>query len=363
MLVFLYIFLQMQKFCISNEAAIGCRQTAEHIGRLQHTLCRLFFLFPFQIMKRMTLCLALVVSTALFAACAPSATKPVAVQKLQLTASFYPLAFLAREIGGDLVEVQQVTPGGVEPHDFEPTPEQIVAMNNAKIFLMNGEGVDPWADKVRNELEQKGVITVKMTENIPLLAGVEEEDEDEADPDHSHAHAQDPHIWLSPVNARAQAELIRDALLIADPGHAEMYTSNTAALLQALAKLDEEFRAGLSDCSVKQVVVSHNAFRYMAKEYGFETLAIAGLSPDQEPSPKRIAEVATLAKQIGIKYIFFESLVSPKLAQTVADEIGAQSLVLNPIEGLTDGDVMRNDNYLSIMRQNLANLRTAMQCQ
>jgi ABC-type Zn uptake system ZnuABC Zn-binding protein ZnuA len=170
-------------------------------------------------------------------------------------------------------------------------------------------------------------------------------------------------VWLNPVNMQQEATLISDAFIAADPDNADAYSSNAAALTKKLKDLDAAYISGLKNCTVHAAVVSHNAFRYMAKQYGFETLAIAGLSPDEEPSSKRIAELADFAKKNDVRVIFFESLVSPKLSETVANEIGAQSLVLNPIEGLTSDEAVKNEDYIRIMKLNLQNLRTALQCQ
>lgn len=283
---------------------------------------------------------------------------------MPVAASFYPLAFLSEQIGGDAVSVTQITPGGVEPHDYEPTPQQIAAVHTAKVFIMNGAGVDGWADKVRDDLTQNGILTLRMLDQITPLGGFNENGEaDPTRPSSANADIQDPHIWLDPVNVEKEATLIRDAFISADPIHADVYRTNANALTTKLTDLDQSYRSSLKTCRIRAAVVSHNAFRYMAKEYGFQTLAIAGLSPDQEPAPKRMAELADFARKNGVKYIFFETLVSPKLAQTVADEIGAQSLVLNPIEGLTADDVAKGEDYLSIMRENLHNLRAALECQ
>ncbi len=314
------------------------------------------------------------VAIALLAGCSQTNPPPQAEQqgKLPVAASFYPLAFLSEEIGGNLVSVTQVTPGGVEPHDYEPSPQELASVHDAKVFLMNGEGVDGWADKIIDELRQSGVVTVRMTDSITPMDGFEEteeheegeHEEDEHEEGHEEEHGgSDPHIWLNPVLVKKQVELIRDAFIGADAAHADTYRQNADRLLSALSALDADYRAGLARCDLKQVVTSHNAFRYMAKEYGFETLAISGISPDEEPSSQRISELADFARANGVKYIFFETLVSPKLAETVADEIGAQALVLNPIEGLTPDDVAGGETYLTIMKKNLQNLRTAMQCQ
>lgn len=309
------------------------------------------------------------VAIALLAGCSQSASpsQQTAQGKLSVAASFYPLAFLSEEIGGELVSVTQVTPGGVEPHDYEPSPQELASVHDAKVFLMNGAGVDGWADKIVDELRQSGVVTVKMTDSISPMDGfveTEEHEEGEHEEGHEEEHSgSDPHIWLDPVLVKKEVELIRDAFISVDATHADTYRQNADTLLSELSALDTDYRAGLAQCAVKQIVTSHNAFRYMAKEYGFETLAISGISPDEEPSSQRISELADFAKANSIKYIFFETLVSPKLAETVANEIGAQSLVLNPIEGLTPDDVAKDKTYLTIMKENLQNLRTAMQCQ
>ena len=313
-------------------------------------------------MKKIALLLG-VIAIFFVAGCVQQAPNSPDNGKLNVAASFYPLAFLSQQIGGDLVSVTQVTPGGVEPHDYEPTPQDLVAVHQAKVFIMNGAGVDGWADKVRDELEQNGVVTVRMLDKISPLGGFNEEGEtDPLNPTSTNADVQDPHIWLDPVLVQREVILIRDAFLKADPAHADQYENNVIALISKLSALDQSYRSGLTGCALHDVVTSHNAFRYLAKEYGFITLAITGISPDEEPSAQRLAELADFARKNGVKYIFFETLVSPKLAQTVATEIGAQSLVLNPIEGLTPADTAKGADYLSIMKENLQNLRTAMQC-
>ncbi len=297
------------------------------------------------------------------------AKPPAPVNKLSVVASFYPLAFLAQQIGGERVDVLQVTPGGVEPHEYEPAPEQLATVYDAKIFLMNGGGVDAWGDKILDEVRSTGVIAIRVTDMVETMAGFEDdyhEEEHEEGEVHTSTGAitvgTDPHIWLSPVLMQRQAEVIRDAFIQSDPEHKDAYAKNAQVLLKKLASLDGAFRKGLAKCAFGDAVTSHNAFRYLAKEYDFRTLAIAGLSPDEEPSPKRIAELADFARENNIRYIFFETLVSPELAETVASEVGAQPLVLNPIEGLTPDNAAKNDDYFSLMEENLKNLRTALQC-
>lgn len=186
--------------------------------------------------------------------------------------------------------------------------------------------------------------------------------EDEEGHDHAHG-AWDPHIWLDPVLAAQIVEAIRDRFIAADPTHAAAYRANAAAYTQELEALDAEYRSGLAVCRIRDAVASHAAFRYLAARYNLMILPIAGISPDDEPSPRAMAEIATIAKEKGITHIFFETLLSPKLAETIAREIGAQTLVFNPIEGLTHEEAARGETYLSLMRTNLANLRTALACQ
>jgi zinc transport system substrate-binding protein len=268
---------------------------------------------------------------------------PVATQKIKIVASFYPLADFAHNVGGDLVDVINITPAGAEPHDYEPTPQDIAKAYNAKLFIYNGNGVDVWADKIRSDLEAKGVMTIKMSDEVQSINN-------------------DPHFWLDPVNAQTETDVIAAALTKIDPSHAADYTKNRDNFKKQLDDLDQQYKTGLATCQTREIVTSHDAFNYLAKRYNLISLYILGLSPDAEPSPKTIADVSQEARAKNIKYIFFETLVSPKVAETVAKEIGAQILVLNPIEGLTDTEINHGWNYISIMKDNLTNLRTALQC-
>ncbi len=280
--------------------------------------------------------------------------QPRQAGKLNVVASFFPLADFAKNVGGDYVTVTNITPAGAEPHDYEPTPQDIAKVYNAQLFILNGNGVDAWGEKIQSDLESKGVTVVKMSDHMDSLRN--------NSPDEP-SLAYDPHFWLNPVNAEKEVNLIADAMAKIDPTHEAAYNQNKDAYEKQLADLDQAYKTGLSMCQQHVIVTSHNAFNYLAGQYGLATLYILGLSPDEEPSPKTIADIATEAKQKGIKYIFFESLVSPKLAQTVANEIGAKTLELNPIEGFTDEEIAAGKNYISQMKTNLANLRIALLCQ
>jgi zinc transport system substrate-binding protein len=174
---------------------------------------------------------------------------------------------------------------------------------------------------------------------------------------------QDPHVWLSPLLAKLMIDRIARGLSSVDSFNQQYYLARAETLKTKLNELDSLYRLGLAKCATRDIITSHEAFGYLAASYGLKQVAITGLSPDAEPSPRQMTEIASFAKQNNIKYIFFESLVSPKLAETIANEIGAQTLVLNPIEGLTKGEQSQGKDYFILMKENLANLEKALQCQ
>ena len=280
-----------------------------------------------------------------------SKANPGSAGKMAVVGTFYPLAHFAAQVGGDHVAVVNITPAGAEPHDYEPTPQDIASAYGAKVFIMNGGGVDTWAERIAPDLKAKGVQVVDMQDTIALNSA----------PAGSETTL-DPHIWLDPALSEQEVALIRDAFIKADPAQGAAYLANAAAYISQLQMLDDDYKVGLASCRLKDIVTSHAAFGYMAKRYGLTQIAIAGLSPDAEPSAQQLADIAQLAKKDDVKYIFFESLVSPKLSQTIATEVGAQTLAFDPLEGLTDAEIASGKTYLTVMRDNLAALRIALQC-
>ena len=276
-------------------------------------------------------------------------SRPVPVfdnTSITVATTFYPLAYFAEQVGGKQVLVINVTPAGVEPHDYEPSPRDLIKIGQAKVVLINGAGLDPWAEKASVEWKQKGQRVVVMSETLGL--GRE---------------AQDPHFWLDPVVARKMVEVIRDQLVLVDSNNAEMYRQNAALAIVNLTKLDSDYLTGLANCVQRDVVAAHDAYGYLATRYDLSLFPIAGLSPESEPSARRLAELADLVKNKKINTIFFESLTSPKLAETLARETGIKTAVLNPIEGLTLDEAAAGKNYDILMRENLAQLRLALVCQ
>jgi zinc transport system substrate-binding protein len=270
---------------------------------------------------------------------------PISSDRIPVVSTIYPWGFVADRVGGTHVEVDVITPPGAEPHDYEPTPQEIVRSRGARLFLLNGYGLDVWAEKIEPDLAKSGAETVTFASQAPRTG-----------------LGQDPHVWLDPVFMQSAAGLVRDALIRLDPANSTEYRSNADTLIADLQRLDSAYRTGIVGCAQTDVVVSHDAFAFLAARYGFSTVAVTGLTPDEEPSAKRLGEITDLVRTKHIGYILFETLVNPKIAETLASETGAKTLVLNPIEGLTADESRQGKTYVSVMNDNLTNLRTALQC-
>ena len=265
-------------------------------------------------------------------------------------AAFYPLAYAAERVGGDRVQVGNLTAPGAEPHDVELSPSQVAALGEADLVVYL-EGFQPAVDEA---VEQGRPPALQVSEAVPLVA----EEHTEAEGGGEHDHEGDPHVWLDPIRYAEVARAIEARLSSADPEGAKSYRANTERLVLQLQDLDREFRSGLGRCERRQFVTSHDAFGHLAARYGLEQIAIAGLSPDEEPSPAKVAEIEERVREQGITTVFYETLVSPELARSIAADTGARAAVLDPLEGAPqDGG-----DYFSGMRANLAALRTANGC-
>jgi len=271
--------------------------------------------------------------------------------KLQVTTSFYPLYFFASQIGGTKAEVNNITPSGAEPHDYEPTAQDMVRIEQSKLLILNGGKLEAWGDKIKENLNGTGVVIITAGNGIANQQVIEDG-----------KSILDPHVWLSPPLAKVEVKAILNGFIQVDPRNKQYYINNTNNLLSQLDELDGEYKQGLVDCNQKNIITSHAAFGYLGKSYRLNQVPISGLSPDAEPSVKQLAEVTQFAKAHDVKYIFFESLVSPKLADTIAIEVGAKTLVLDPIEGVSGENMKAGKNYLTIMKDNLSNLRLALEC-
>lgn len=280
-------------------------------------------------------------------------------KKITIVATFYPLAFVAEQIGKDRVTVTSITPPGAEPHDYEPTPQDLVKINSAQVFILNGGGIDAWAEKIASDLEKKGIKVINVSKFIQLKNPLSAKEFGTAP---SENLVLDPHVWLDPVLLNNIATHVADLFEKIDPQHKDIYVGNLKEFSKKISELDLEYKTGLSTCLQRDVITSHNAFQYLGIRYNINFIPISGVSPDSEPSAQTIAQIAQFAKEKNIQYIFFETLVSPKLSETIANEISAKTLVLNPIEGLTKDQLSKGGNYFLIMEENLKNLKTALSC-
>lgn len=279
-------------------------------------------------------------------------TPPSSANQLSVVASFYPLYEFARQVGDDLVKVSSLAPTGVEPHAWEPSPREVVEVSQADLFVYNSAGLEPWADRLVKELGATGPRVVNATEGMALRRAEEGLKDSPLD----------PHVWLDPVRAQQQVQAISTALQKLDPDHAQSYDMNTNAYLTLLGQLDQEYLAGLRNCESRTLVTTHASFGYLASRYGLTPIAISGLTPEAEPSPGRLAQLARDLKAQRVTAVYTETLVNPAVAETLALEIGAQVLVLNPIEGLTPTEEAQGKDYVGLMRDNLATLRKGLRC-
>jgi zinc transport system substrate-binding protein len=315
----------------------------------------------------------IVLGLALLASGCQQSPPPAAARPLVVT-SFYPLYEFARQVAGERAEVLSLVPPGAEPHAWEPAPADVARAQRARVFVYNGAGFEPWAERLARDLDPAATLVVRATEGLALV---------EADlPGHGHQHgaaagtahrghahdtergrgSPDPHVWLDPVLAQAQVETVRAALTTADPDGAQTYADNARRFTERLQALHGAYEAGLATCERRDVVVSHAAFGYLTRRYRLAQVSIMGLSPEAEPGPAELAALVRFARRHEVRTIFFETLVSAKLAETLAREVGAQSLVLNPVEGLTREEAAAGKDYVALMEANLANLRTALGC-
>ncbi len=257
--------------------------------------------------------------------------------RLSVVAGFYPVFDATRAIGGDRVEVTNLTPAGVEPHDLELNPRQLDRVADAHLIVYLGGGFQPAVEDAARRARRA----------VDVGAGLSGADDD------------DPHVWLDPVLFRQVVDGIEAALVEVDPPGADGYRARAGEYRGRLEQLDAELGAGLADCERTTIVTTHEAFGYLARRYGLEQQAISGLSPDAEPDPRRLAELADLVRSRGVTTVFTETLVSPKVAETLAREAGVTTAVLDTIEGVErDSD----DDYFLLMRSNLSALRSALGC-
>lgn len=287
--------------------------------------------------------------------------------KLTIVTTFYPLYDFTVQIGNDHVEVINLVGAGEEVHDFEPSPQDIVLIEQADAFVYNGAGFETWVDAVLNNLDNQQLMIIDTSANVPLLnsessAGDDhEEDDHEEDEDHDHDHGvYDPHIWLNPVNALLQAEAIKDALVALDTANSTDYETNYTQLAADLSGLDQEFEQALSQVPLSHIVVEHKAFGYLAARYGLVQESILGLVSDSEPTALEMEHIIEFIQEYDVSVILAESDDPSRVLQTIAQEADVTIRTLYTLESLTQEQLDGNESYVSMMRKNLESLIAAL---
>ncbi|WP_228372871.1 metal ABC transporter substrate-binding protein [Demequina subtropica] len=274
---------------------------------------------------------------------------------LTVATAFYPLQFVAEQVGGDRIVVVSMTPAGVEPHDVELSPATVRHLGTADLALYLSE----FQPAVDDAISTTGVEALDAAEVIELHAAAEHADEDHAEEEDEHDHgSSDPHFWLDPDLLAHYADAVGDAFAAADPENADTYTANAETLHAALEDLDAQYESGLAQCERDTIVTGHEAFGYLADAYGLHQEGIAGLDPESEPSPARILEIKDIIAETGATTIFTEDAVSASVAEALASDVGVETEVLSPVETVADGD-----DYIGVMTRNLSVLEDALGCE
>ena len=308
-------------------------------------------------MKRLLMVLLLL--TLVIPACMREEQKS---DKIQVVTTLFPLYDFAKRIGGEKAEVSMLLPPGVEPHSFEPRPENVVRVNRADLFIYTNPLMEPWAAGIIAGIDRGKVVIVEGGKGIALMQAPG------ADP-HDHGHAgerdqgtADPHVWLDLDNARHIAGNILAAFVTRDPANKAYYQQNADKLTAELAALDERFRQTLEKCPKKVLLHGgHYAFGYLAKRYGLRYISASAVNAEAEPTPAKLAELVQLMRRERLNYVYTEELLSPRVAETIARETGAKVLMLRAGHNVTKEELERGVSFVSIMEDNLRNLKTGLQ--
>ena len=267
--------------------------------------------------------------------------------RLKIVASFYPIYEFVKRVGGNNVNITTLIPIGVEPHNFEPTIQQIQNAESADLIIYNGAGLEKWIDKIDSKSK------VDASQGLNFLKGNDSES----------AGTYDPHVWLDPVLAEKEVENIRDALVKVDPANSQYYQSNANKFIAELNNLDNKIKTELTTCDKKDFIAFHNAFTYFANRYGLNQHSILGVTPEGEILPQRLQEIIQTARNLGLNIIYSEDLVDPRSAEVIAQEIpNGKVLILSPIEGINADEQKAGIGYLDKMNEDIDNLKIGLQC-
>lgn len=278
-------------------------------------------------------------------------------EKIQVIATIFPLYDMAKNIGGDKAEILLLLPAGAEAHSFEPQPNDIVKINSAALFIYTGKFMEPWAEDILKSANSKNLLAVDSSQNIKMILSISE-DADEP------AGSFDPHIWLDFDNAKTMVQNIATAFIAQDAANAVFYKQNAENYTNRLTEIDAQYKITLSTCENHEIIYAgHYAFGYLANRYHLQYLAAQGVSPDSEPTAKDLINLVNQIKENNIKYIFYEELSSPKIAETIAQETNAKTLLLNASHNLSKIQREQNVSFFDILNNNLENLKIGLHCQ
>ena len=287
--------------------------------------------------------------------------------KLIVVATLFPLYDFARNIAGDRAEVRLLLPPGQEPHSFEPRPADIVMLNRADIFIYTNRFMEPWSEKLLKGTDSSRLIVVDASQGVNFMkvdnAGDHKQHKNGGVEDEHRAQGSDPHIWLDFGNAQKMVDTIAAAFITKDPGNKEVYQKNAGAYKARLEVLDRAYQKGLVNCQKKIFINGgHYTFGYLASRYGLRYRAAYGFSPDAEPTARNLADISNTLRQEGLKHLFYEELLSPRVADTIAKETGAALLKLHGAHNIAKEEFDNKRTFIDLMERNLDNLRTGLQC-
>jgi zinc transport system substrate-binding protein len=278
---------------------------------------------------------------------------PVSSDKLVVVTTIFPLYEFAREVGKDKVEVTLLLPPGAEAHTYEPKPSDIIRISSADVFIFTGAGLEPWAQDIIAGAPNKDLALIDASTKVTLLkiSG------------NNTKESYNPHIWLDFNNDMKIVDAIAESYATKDPANRDYYLKNAQDYKTGLSSLDAHYRSALSNCTHREFITAgHDAFAYLAHGYDLQQISAYGVSPDSEPTPQKIKQIVDLTKAQGIGYIYFEELVNPKMAETIAAEAGVKTLVLNPGDNLLKDQFVRGMTFITLMEDNLANLKVGLGC-
>lgn len=311
-------------------------------------------------MKKYLLTATVMIGALLFAACGNTNKEADKKEDLTIVTTFYPMYDFTKEIVGDEGNVKLLIPAGTEPHDFEPSAKERAEISDADVFVYNSSDMEFFVDSLKDSVDSKQTLMIEAAKGIDRLESQEADEHEESEEGHGHSHEYDPHVWLDPVLAIKEVRTIAEELGEKYSDKKETFTKNADAYIKKLEALDQKYSDELKDATNRTFVTQHAAFAYLANQYDLKQVAISGVSPDQEPTPSRLAELKEFVKKNNIKVIYFEENASSKVAETLSNETGVKLEVLNPLESLTNEQIKAGENYISVMEKNLKALKESI---